>query len=100
MPYSTRPWHDVDILDTFAMYSRDPTSAQGHEHYLPMVTYVTLLGVWLNPLHVMHRSSRYWLLRILARVVVAPLVAVNFADFWLADQVYHVVLSNLSEPFW
>lgn len=60
---------------------------QGHEHYLPLVTYAALVGVWLNPLHVMHRSSRYWLLRILARVVAAPLVAVNFADFWLADQV-------------
>jgi hypothetical protein len=36
--------------------------------------------------HVMQRNARYWLLRVLGRVLVAPFAAVNFADFWLADQ--------------
>jgi hypothetical protein len=34
----------------------------------------------------MQRNARYWLLRILGRVLAAPFAAVNFADFWLADQ--------------
>ena len=31
-------------------------------------------------------QSRWWLLRVLGRIILAPFFFVNFADFWLGDQ--------------
>ena len=54
---------------------------------IPLIAYGILALLLINPLHIMHRSARWWLLRVFGRVIVAPFAAVNFADFWLADQV-------------
>jgi len=40
-----------------------------------------------NPTPYFHRDARFWLLRVLGKIMLAPLFHVGFADFWLADQV-------------
>ncbi|XP_060078011.1 solute carrier family 53 member 1-like isoform X1 [Ylistrum balloti] len=40
----------------------------------------------INPLPILHKSSRMWLLTVLKRIFLAPFYKVGFADFWLADQ--------------
>lgn len=52
----------------------------------PLVMAGFLMLYLINPIHILHHSSRYWLLRILFRIVTAPFHHVGFADFWLADQ--------------
>ncbi|XP_077986071.1 xenotropic and polytropic retrovirus receptor 1 homolog [Glandiceps talaboti] len=40
----------------------------------------------LNPTRTLYYRARFWLLRILCRIFLAPFFPVGFADFWLADQ--------------
>jgi hypothetical protein len=49
-----------------------------------------LIGSFLflvNPTNTFQRDGRYWLIKILGKIVLAPFFHVGFADFWLADQV-------------
>lgn len=58
-----------------------------------------LLLYLLNPFHILHHSSRYWLLKILFRIFTAPFHHVGFADFWLADQLNSMVIVLLDFEF-
>lgn len=52
----------------------------------PLALVIIMLVFLLNPLKVFRHEARFWFLRICGRILVAPLVPVLFADFWLADQ--------------
>lgn len=45
------------------------------------------------------RSSRLWFIRVLFRVVTAPLWEVEFADFWLADQLCSLTQTMMDLEF-
>lgn len=40
-----------------------------------------------NPLPVQHRSSRVWLIKLFARLLVSGFTRVEFSDFWMGDQI-------------
>lgn len=50
----------------------------------PVILYIILLGMVLNPFDVMHRKSRHFFCRTVARIAL-PLYPVSYADFFLAD---------------
>ncbi|KAL0113736.1 hypothetical protein PUN28_012691 [Cardiocondyla obscurior] len=52
----------------------------------PMLFYALLVLFLLNPTKTLRHEARLWTLRVLGRVFCAPFFYVNFADFWLADQ--------------
>ncbi|KAL5970781.1 Xenotropic and polytropic retroviru receptor 1 [Taenia solium] len=52
----------------------------------PLVLFTTMLVFLILPFHVFHFKSRFWLLKILFRIIRAPLARVHFPDFFLADQ--------------
>ncbi|MCO5551896.1 hypothetical protein L7F22_005403 [Adiantum nelumboides] len=53
---------------------------------IPFATILVCLVILLCPLNIFHRSSRFFFLRSLKRIVGAPLYKVIMADFFLADQ--------------
>lgn len=62
-------------------------------NYLPINPFVfpliliSFLVVYLfNPFNICLRSSRWWLIKTIWRLVAAPFYHVTFADFWLGDQ--------------
>ncbi|KAL6489931.1 hypothetical protein MHYP_G00002760 [Metynnis hypsauchen] len=52
----------------------------------PLALYGFFLLFLINPFKTCYYKSRFWLLKLLFRVVTAPFHRVEFADFWLADQ--------------
>uniref|UniRef100_A0A3Q1ETF8 Xenotropic and polytropic retrovirus receptor 1b n=1 Tax=Acanthochromis polyacanthus TaxID=80966 RepID=A0A3Q1ETF8_9TELE len=63
----------------------------------PLALYGFFLLFLINPFKTCYYKSRFWLLKLLFRVVTAPFHRVGFADFWLADQLNSlgVVLMDL-----
>ena len=55
-------------------------------HWQPLLFIFLILFLLINPLNIMHRSSRYWFCRRLFRIFSSPFHRVTFADFWIADQ--------------
>ncbi|KAJ3599473.1 hypothetical protein NHX12_033434 [Muraenolepis orangiensis] len=58
----------------------------------PLVLYGFMLLFLINPLKTCYYKSRFWLLKKLFRVFTAPFHRVEFADFWLADQLNSLVI--------
>nr|AHJ60092.1 xenotropic and polytropic retrovirus receptor [Cyanea capillata] len=54
-----------------------------------------LLLFLLNPTRTFHYSARYWFLKVMFRIIAAPFFHVQFADFWLADQLNSLVIPLL-----
>ncbi|XP_029658750.1 xenotropic and polytropic retrovirus receptor 1 [Formica exsecta] len=52
----------------------------------PLVLVCIMLTFLLNPIKIFRHEARFWLLKIIGRVLISPFAYVNFADFWLADQ--------------
>ncbi|XP_015607072.1 xenotropic and polytropic retrovirus receptor 1 homolog isoform X2 [Cephus cinctus] len=65
----------------------------------PLVLVAIMLAFLLNPLRIFRHEARFWLLRILLRLVLAPFMYVNFADFWLADQLNSLATALLDFQF-
>uniref|UniRef100_A0AAY4A9J4 Xenotropic and polytropic retrovirus receptor 1 n=1 Tax=Denticeps clupeoides TaxID=299321 RepID=A0AAY4A9J4_9TELE len=63
----------------------------------PLLLYGFFFMFLINPFKTFYYKSRFWLLKLLFRVVTAPFHRVEFADFWLADQLNSlgVVLMDL-----
>ncbi|XP_063747231.1 xenotropic and polytropic retrovirus receptor 1a isoform X2 [Eleginops maclovinus] len=57
----------------------------------PLILYGFMLLFLLNPFKTGYYKSRFWLLKLLFRVFTAPFHRVEFADFWLADQLNSLV---------
>ncbi|XP_017323287.1 xenotropic and polytropic retrovirus receptor 1a [Ictalurus punctatus] len=52
----------------------------------PLILYGLMFLLLINPFKTAYYKSRFWLLKLLFRVFTAPFHRVEFADFWLADQ--------------
>jgi len=60
----------------------------------PLVWLVIVVIVIVNPMPVMHKSSRYWMLRTLVRVLTGGFVwPVEFRDFFIGDELNSVAYS-------
>ncbi|XP_043285940.1 xenotropic and polytropic retrovirus receptor 1 isoform X1 [Venturia canescens] len=57
----------------------------------PLVLVCIMLAFLFNPFRIFRHEARFWLLRISWRMIIAPFAFVNFADFWLADQLNSLV---------
>ena len=59
-------------------------------NYQPFVQPIILLALvlifLLNPVRVCYHQARFWLLKKLGQVFLSPFYHVDFANFWLADQ--------------
>ncbi|KAM3876101.1 xenotropic and polytropic retrovirus receptor 1a [Diretmus argenteus] len=58
----------------------------------PLVLYGFMVLFFINPFKTCYYKSRFWLLKLLFRVFTAPFHRVEFADFWLADQLNSLVI--------
>ncbi|XP_030629080.1 LOW QUALITY PROTEIN: xenotropic and polytropic retrovirus receptor 1 homolog [Chanos chanos] len=58
----------------------------------PLILYGFFFLFLINPFKTCYYKSRFWLLKLLFRVVTAPFHRVEFADFWLADQLNSLVM--------
>jgi len=68
------------------------------EHYAYPFSFIVFLVLFLfNPFDIFYRDSRFWLLRVLFKILTAPFHAVGFADFWLADQLtsFEIMFSDI-----
>lgn len=60
----------------------------------PLVWLLTVVALLVNPLEMMHKSSRYWMLRSLARVCTGGVMySVEFRDFFLGDELNSLAYS-------
>ncbi|XP_037819897.1 xenotropic and polytropic retrovirus receptor 1 homolog [Lucilia sericata] len=57
----------------------------------PLLLITLMLTFLFNPLPLFYRNARYWLLRLIGRVILAPFFPVGFADFWFGDQLNSLV---------
>lgn len=57
----------------------------------PLMLVGILLAFLFNPTRTLRHHARFWLLRVLGRIIAAPFFHVGFADFWLADQLNSLV---------
>uniref|UniRef100_A0A8C4S4D5 Xenotropic and polytropic retrovirus receptor 1b n=1 Tax=Erpetoichthys calabaricus TaxID=27687 RepID=A0A8C4S4D5_ERPCA len=57
----------------------------------PLILYGFMFLFLINPTKTFYYKSRFWLLKILFRLCTAPFHKVEFADFWLADQLNSMV---------
>uniref|UniRef100_A0A672KAI8 Xenotropic and polytropic retrovirus receptor 1 homolog n=1 Tax=Sinocyclocheilus grahami TaxID=75366 RepID=A0A672KAI8_SINGR len=75
----------------FADYTWLPMQAN------PLILYGFMVLFLINPFKTAYYKSRFWLIKLLFRVFTAPFHRVEFADFWLADQLNSlvIVLSDL-----
>ncbi|KAF7695574.1 xenotropic and polytropic retrovirus receptor 1a isoform X1 [Silurus meridionalis] len=58
----------------------------------PLILYGIMFLFLINPFKTAYYKSRFWLLKLLFRVFTAPFHRVEFADFWLADQLNSLVV--------
>ncbi|XP_076378767.1 solute carrier family 53 member 1 [Megalopta genalis] len=65
----------------------------------PLALVCIMLAFLLNPLKMFRHEARFWLLKIMGRVLISPFAYVNFADFWLADQLNSMATALLDFHF-
>ncbi|XP_075229123.1 solute carrier family 53 member 1-like isoform X1 [Lycorma delicatula] len=60
--------------------------------YVNPLALITIMAVFLfNPTKTFRHEARFWVLRVLLRIIASPFFYVGFADFWLADQLTSLV---------
>ncbi|CAF1049331.1 unnamed protein product [Didymodactylos carnosus] len=57
-----------------------------HPFIQPVGFLILLILFLINPTPTLYHQARFWFLRTLGRVLLAPWYKVGFADFWLGDQ--------------
>ncbi|XP_062550648.1 solute carrier family 53 member 1 [Armigeres subalbatus] len=65
----------------------------------PLALYLLMAAFLLNPTRTFRHEARFWTIRIISRIVTAPFFFVNFADFWLADQLNSIVPAFLDVQY-
>lgn len=58
---------------------------------VPLALLSFMVIFMLNPSRTFHHEARFWLLRKLGRIFCAPFFFVQFADFWIGDQLNTLV---------
>ena len=59
----------------------------------PFIFLILVLLFLINPLPVLHRPARYWLLKVLGRIFSAAFHPIFFAEFWLTNQLASLELA-------
>lgn len=68
--------------------------------YINPLTLIIIMLIFLfNPLKVFRHDARFWFIRKCGRMIGAPFFHVEFADFWLADQLNSFVNAILDFQF-
>ncbi|CAK9316731.1 unnamed protein product [Citrullus colocynthis] len=75
-------------------------SYQAVTELLPLVLLLVVIAVFLCPLNILYRSSRFFCIRTLYHSICAPLYTVIFPDFFLADQLTSQVQALRSLEFY
>ncbi|XP_017086397.1 xenotropic and polytropic retrovirus receptor 1 homolog [Drosophila eugracilis] len=57
----------------------------------PLALILIMVGLLVLPLPIMNWPARWWTIKLLGRVITAPLHYVGFADFWMGDQLNSLV---------
>lgn len=57
----------------------------------PLMMYTLMAAFLFNPTKTFRHEARFWTIRVIGRVVIAPFCYVTFADFWIADQLNSMV---------
>lgn len=57
----------------------------------PLALILTMTGLLVVPLPILNWPARWWTIKLLGRVISAPLHYVGFADFWMGDQLNSLV---------
>ncbi|CAH1392463.1 unnamed protein product [Nezara viridula] len=57
----------------------------------PLALLIVMAAFLLNPTKTLRHEARFWVLSVLCRIVLSPMFYVNFADFWLADQLTSLI---------
>ncbi|KAM8719781.1 hypothetical protein ACLKA7_005928 [Drosophila subpalustris] len=57
----------------------------------PLALTLIMITLLINPLPIMNWPARWWTMRLVGRVITAPLHYVGFADFWMGDQMNSLV---------
>lgn len=65
----------------------------------PLSLAIIMIVFLVNPLKVFRHEARFWLLRTIGRMISAPFYPVQFADFWLADQLNSLVTALMDFQF-
>jgi len=60
---------------------------------VPASLVITMVVFMLNPTRTFQHDARFWSLKVIFRIFMAPFFYVGFADFWLADQMNSLVQS-------
>lgn len=61
-------------------------------YYFPIMCLILPLILLINPIRIMNRTARMWILCMIGRIVAAPFYSVIFPDFWMADQLTSMTL--------
>ncbi|RWS07783.1 xenotropic and polytropic retrovirus receptor 1-like protein, partial [Dinothrombium tinctorium] len=90
--------HIIETASVFSVFWSFSVIMYLYSRYLgippfvnPLILVTVMLIYLFNPTPTFNHNARFWLLRVLARIFAAPFVRVNFADFWLADQLNSLV---------
>ena len=59
----------------------------------PFIFQMLMILFLINPLPILHRSARFWLLKTLGRIFSAAFHPIFFAEFWLANQLASLELA-------
>uniref|UniRef100_A0A8D8ZHH5 Xenotropic and polytropic retrovirus receptor 1 homolog n=1 Tax=Cacopsylla melanoneura TaxID=428564 RepID=A0A8D8ZHH5_9HEMI len=82
----------LGVVWTLAVLAFLFSGTLGIPPYTTPLFLIIIMTIFLfNPTKTLYYEARFWTLKILTRVLMAPLFHVNFADFWLADQLNSLV---------
>ncbi|KAH8287020.1 hypothetical protein KR054_000579 [Drosophila jambulina] len=74
----------LGFLHHRAMHLSDP-------FVFPLALILIMTGVLVMPLPILNLKARWWTIKLLGRVITAPVHYVGFADFWMGDQLNSLV---------
>ncbi|XP_017029002.1 xenotropic and polytropic retrovirus receptor 1 homolog isoform X1 [Drosophila kikkawai] len=74
----------LGFLHHRAMHLNDP-------FVFPLALILIMTGLLVMPLPILDLKARWWTIKLLGRVITAPLHYVGFADFWMGDQLNSLV---------
>ena len=90
----------LGVIWTLSLLSFLYSASFGISPYVnPLALVCIMLAFLLNPLKMFRHEARFWLLKIVGRVLISPFAYVNFADFWLADQLNSLAIALLDFHF-
>lgn len=88
------------VIWTMAVLSYQYSEALAIPTFASPITLYTLMALFLfNPTKTFRHEARFWTIRVLWRIFLAPFYYVSFADFFVADQLNSIVPAFLDLQF-